>query len=165
MASSKGNNGRLRNITREVLAPVWARTDIRTADMAKALGVSRAGLSWHALHILKLPDRANIRRTVCNDTALFAEMWDAGVHTAQIADHFGYAHTSCVTHARKRLGLKPRPRGGMAAGAMMRGGYPIGISIDEFWAERAAKMLREAMLQSAQITAARMDAMRAEMRT
>lgn len=53
----------------------------------------------------------------------------------------------------------------MAAGAMMRGGYPIGISIDEFWAERAAKMLREAMLQSAQITAARMDAMRAEMRT
>ncbi len=132
--------GPLRNITREDLAPIWSRLDIRTEDMARALGVSRAGLSYHALKKLGLPSRGANRKCMARDIEIFTAMWEDGVSTAEIAAHFGMSGPACVTVRRKRLGLPPRRKGAnlaLAGVSPCRGGYAPTLPISEFFRRRA----------------------------
>ena len=130
----------LANIKREDLAPLWGRLDIRTEDMARALGVSRAGLSYHALKKLGLPSRVANRKCMARDIELFTAMWDAGVSTAEISAHFGMSGPACVTVRRKRLGLPPRRKGSnlaLVGVTPCRGGYAPTLPISEFFRRRA----------------------------
>lgn len=130
----------LANIKREDLAPLWERLDIRTEDMARALGVSRAGLSYHALKKLGLPSRVKNRKCAIRDVELFKAMWEAGVGSAEIAAHFGLYGTGCVTTRRTKLGLPPRKKGVNLALVGVRpcsGGYAPTLPISEFFRRRA----------------------------
>lgn len=130
----------LRNITREALAPLWARHDITTARIAEALGVSRQALSAKAKG-LGLPSRDKVRRCL-SDADLFARMWNAGVSCTEMGEYFGYGHRSCVATRRRNLGLAPRTRG--TATGKHRGWIET-ITLAEFFEqELAAKMKDEA---------------------
>ena len=99
----------LANLTRETLAPIWARHDVPTERMAEALGVTRQALSWKAIS-LGLPRRSQNRRKNCSDAA-FLHAWNAGLRTRDMAVHFGYAHTAAVRRRAEMMGLKMRRRG------------------------------------------------------
>ena len=125
----------LANITREDLAPVWARLDIPTELVARKLGVTRQGLSYKA-RSLGLPSRAKNRRKRVDDET-FTRMWMAGVSSTEMAEHFGYSHPSAIGTRRKLLGLPPRTRG---IGGHNHGGWIETISLDAF---REMEMARQ----------------------
>lgn len=101
----------LRNITRETLAPLWARLDIPTARIAAHLGVTRAGLSLHAKK-LGLPSRAgNKAHEKHRSETYLRKLWMAGLPTQRIAEVTGYAHRSGVSACARRMGLPPRANG------------------------------------------------------
>lgn len=108
--------------------------------MARALGVTRSGLSYHATKKLGLPSRVANRKCMTRDVELFKAMWEAGVGTAEIADHFGMSGSSAVTVRRRNLGLPPRKKGQDLARSgtqPCRGGYAPGLPIKEFFRRHA----------------------------
>ncbi|WP_457647641.1 hypothetical protein [Profundibacter sp.] len=130
----------LKNITSEVLEPVWMRHDIPTEVIAARLGVTRQAISSKA-HRLGLPSRAKNRRKLVDDET-FARMWFAGVSASEMADAFGYCGKAAITTRRRLLGLPARRR---ERGSGNRGGWPKTITITQFYEqELAERMKREA---------------------
>jgi hypothetical protein len=127
--SPRGHRGRLAHVTRADLEPVWTRTEIPVWKIAEALGVSREAVRQHAMK-LGLPSRARSQRPnqKCDD-ATFSRMWLAGVNTADIAAHFGYACRQSVATRAHNLGLPRRTRCG---GQGQRGGWAETISLARF---------------------------------
>lgn len=132
-------------------ARLWACTRISTDEMAAALGVTRQAVSWRA-RTMGLPSRAANRRRKA-DPALLAEMWLAGVSSAEIARHFGMAHHACATTAARLAGLPARIRSSGGTGG--RGGWPRTITLDDFWQLRAADRMRLAATAERAATAKR----------
>lgn len=95
----------LSKITREDLAPIWARKDIPLSKMAEVLGVTPQALSYKA-RSLGLPPRSKIM-----SDARFRALWLAGVRTAEIAAEAGYCGCEPVIKRRCRMGLPSRGRG------------------------------------------------------
>jgi hypothetical protein len=103
--------GKLSNITREMLEPVWLRRDIPIARIAETLGVTRAAVSWHAKK-LGLPSRAgNQESHKRGSDKRLAALWSAGVSSTEIAKAVGYTHHSSVSCRARMMGLPPRNRG------------------------------------------------------
>ena len=118
----------LKNITRETLAPLWAREDIPTERIAKALGVTRQAVSSKA-RTLGLPSRAKVRKQLCNNET-FRRMWLAGVNSTEMALHFGYAHRSAIGSRAGAMGLPPRSR---STDTGKTGGWVQTISLAQFF--------------------------------
>ena len=135
----------LKHITREALEPLWSRHDIPTERIAAALGVTRQGLSYKA-KALGLPSRAKVRKCLVDDKT-FTRMWNAGVCTTDMAEHFGYTHRSAIGTRRRNLGLPARTRG---QGGANHGGWQQTISLAQFFeAELAAAMQAAAQKRKA----------------
>lgn len=125
---------------REVFAKLWANHRIPTAKIAAAMGISRAGVSWHA-HQMGLPGRDKVRRRLA-DPDVLREMWMAGVKASEIARYFGMAHHACVTTAARNMGLPKRQRG---SSGKMNGGWKANITLAAFLEAKAgANMVRVA---------------------
>ena len=107
--------------------------------MARALGVTRAGLSYHATKKLGLPSRAANRKCMARDVELFTAMWEARVGTLDIAQYFGMADRACASRRARCLGLKSREKGvdPSISAEKCKGGYVATITIDEFFKRRA----------------------------
>lgn len=128
----------LKNLTRADLEPIWNRTDIPTERIARALGVTRQGLS-HKARALGLPSRAKNRMKYVDDDT-FARMWSAGVSTTDMARYFGYCGAAAISHRRALLGLPPRKRG---ANRNSSCGWVGTISLREFFELDLARKMRE----------------------
>lgn len=118
----------LKNITRETLAPLWAREDIPTERIAKALGVTRQAVSSKA-RTLGLPSRAKVRKQLCNNET-FRRMWLAGVNSTEMAQHFGYSHRSAIGSRAGAMGL---PRRARSTDTGKTGGWVQTISLAQFF--------------------------------
>lgn len=129
----------LRNITREILEPLWRRPEIRISTIAERLGVKRQSLSKHA-HKLGLPSRkGNAVMRHGADAAEFERMWRAGVHTDEMARHFGYASRDSVSRRRIYMGLPARVRAPGNAG-----GWPQTITMAQYREARLGERMRRA---------------------
>jgi hypothetical protein len=136
----------LKNITREMLEPIWKNLDINTRVVAERLGVTRAALSYRAVVKFGLPPRPpNPRLTRRSDPKLFAEMWEAGVSSREIAEYFGYANSGCISPTRKALGLPKRTR---APGSGGRSGWPRPLPLKTFLDQRAEAALGRLMKET-----------------
>lgn len=133
-----------RKFDRAIFARLWNDHSIPTKRIAEAMGISRAGVSWHA-HKMGLPSRAKLR-TRKHEPDLLREMWAAGVSTADIAKHFGMAHQACAVQAARNLGLPHRERG---PSGKMNGGWPKNKPLAEFLAERGQARLAARMAEAA----------------
>lgn len=122
-----------RHFNREVFALLWSNHDIPVMRIADAMGISRAGASWHA-KAMGLPSRAKVRRRKINPT-LLREMWTAGVAVSEIAAHFGIRNGSAVSHAATALGLPKRERG---PAGFRNGGWKPTITLAQFLEQRTA---------------------------
>lgn len=118
----------LKNITRESLAPLWARKDIPTERIAQALGVTRQAVSYKA-RTLGLPSRAKVRKQLC-DNETFRRMWLAGVNSTEMAEHFGYSHRSAIG---TRAGVMGLPRRSRSTDTGKTGGWVQTISLAQFF--------------------------------
>ncbi|MFY0309652.1 hypothetical protein ACFMBG_07115 [Leisingera sp. D0M16] len=127
----------LKHITRETLAPLWNRHDIPTERIAAALGVTRQGLSYKA-KTLGLSSRAKVRKRLVDDET-FTRMWNAGVCSTEMAEHFGYTHRSAIGTRRRNLGLPARTRG---RGGTNHGGWQQTISLAQFFEAELAEAMR-----------------------
>lgn len=133
--------GPLAKVTKEDLAPIWARREINIATMAKALGVSRAAVSWHAKK-LGLPSRAGNQECNkgCSD-AEFVSMWMAGLHGSEITRICGYSCRNSVAIRRVNLGLPTR---GRSSGTGRHGGWKT-ITYREYAEIKLARMMKDAV--------------------
>ncbi len=130
----------LRHITKEDLEPIWNRKDITTESIATALGVSRQAISYCAKkHGLTSRKGNHTSEKKCSDD-LFIRMWNAGVNAREMAEHFGYWHSSGVTTRRRNLGLPPRSRSRDGNGS---GGWRETISIKMFFEMDLAEKMRK----------------------
>lgn len=84
----------------------WADETMCIGDMAARLGVSLHAVSCRA-KARGLPARPRTRQLKISDTAEFTAMWNAGVQTRDIMEHFGCSHLT-PRNTAARLGLKPR---------------------------------------------------------
>lgn len=97
--------------TDDLIRSAWLRVDIPTKRIAGAIGITRQGLSYRARK-MGLPSRAgNQASNRRGDDDLFCRMWTFGVHTGDMAEHFGYAYAACVSVRRRNMGLSARPKG------------------------------------------------------
>lgn len=126
---------------RKVFAQLWANPNIPTKRIADAMGITRQGVSWHAKH-MGLPSRAKLRLRK-HDPALLAEMWLAGVSSAQIAAHFGMAHHSSAINAARKAGLPHRKRG---PSGKKNGGWVENLPIEAFFLARTARAEQNQLL-------------------
>ncbi len=138
---SGGNNHRpLKNLTADDLRPLWSRLDIPTERIAKALGVTRAGLSYKA-RALGLPPRTGNQE--CNkllSDEAFKRMWAAGVSSTDMAKVGGYSHRSAIGHRRVLLGLPARTRG---KGGKNHGGWKETITLSQFQEMELARLMSQ----------------------
>ena len=133
---------RLKWLTKELLEPVWSRRDVRTEDIARALNVTRAAISFRA-KTFGLPSRAGNQlpaKKAPDD--LFREMWVAGVSSGDMARYFGFAGRSSVTARRRLMGLEPRVRSIEGVSNRSQGYWVETISIDEFWQMKLGDRMR-----------------------
>lgn len=130
----------LANITANDLEPLWSRLDIPTRKIAEALGVTRAGLSYKAIHSLGLPPRTGNQapNTKGSDEA-FTRMWMAGVNVRDMARAFGYAGHQQISTRRANMGLPARTR----SQGEGRGPWQETISIEIFWEMELAQLIQE----------------------
>lgn len=130
--------GALANIDKDAFARLWARHHISTETIAVSLGVSRQAVSQLAAR-LDLPPRVGNRAPQKKSSDdLFRRMWLAGVPIAEIAQHFGYAHRSCVSTRRRKIGLPARVKG---PSGCRNGGWVKGMSLTEFLEEEMARAM------------------------
>ena len=104
---TKGHRGK--TISEAAFKRMWADPKVTVVDMAAALGISPQAVSRRAMH-RGLSNRGRLAAISIKDDEAFKAMWEAGKTLAEIAEHFGCCRHS-ATATRKRLGLKPRPRG------------------------------------------------------
>lgn len=133
---------------RDVFAKLWANHRIPTAKIAEAMGISRAGVSWHAHH-MGLPTRSKVRKRKA-DPDLLTEMWMAGVKASDIAQHFGMAHHACAATAARKLGLPKRQRG---QSGKMNGGWRANITMAEFLEAKAGVQMAMVAAREREVTA------------
>lgn len=129
------------SFNREILTKLWSDPLISTDRIAKAMGITRAGVSWHARQ-MRLPSRnSKGRRYRSRDPAMLAEMWLFGVSTREIAEAMGYADKSCVSRAARDLGLPGRKRG---KAGFRNGGWEAPRSLEDFYEAQIGKRMAEA---------------------
>lgn len=115
--------------TDDLIRSAWLRMEIPSERIAKAIGITRQGLSYRAKR-MGLPSRAgNQASNKKGDDDLFRRMWQFGVHTGDMAEHFGYAHPSGVSIRRRMMGLPGRSKGFRWC------------RITEFWDAEMARMM------------------------
>jgi hypothetical protein len=111
---------------------IWPLLGFRLRD--ELMSVNKKGGQEHdliaATKSLGLPSRAGNKRLAQKvDNETFTRMWLAGVNTREMAEHFGYAHPSAISHRRELLGLPPRER---SNGGKNNGGWVQTISLAQF---------------------------------
>lgn len=121
----------------EFFERLWNCRAISIQEIADSLGVTRQAVSDRAAR-RGLPSRADNRRRKVRDDE-FRELWLAGVHTRDIAAHFGLASRTCCSVAVKRLGLPRRQRGSGGPG-----GWPPAISLREYMEMQLGQRMAQA---------------------
>lgn len=136
------NNKRpLKNLTADDLRPLWSRLDIRTENIAKALGVTRAAISYKAKTLGLPPRTGNQECAKLLPDAVFKRMWVAGVSVYDMAKAGGYSHPGAISHRRKVLGLKARTR---STGGNNRSSWNETIPIEKFQEIELARLMGKA---------------------
>jgi len=130
---------KVRNLTREVLEPLWNRREISFARMGAALGVSAEVVRRKGIRLGLPPRGARKAPHGKCDAEAFRRLWLAGVKTEDMARHFGYAEASCVTRRARRLGLPKRQRG-RSTGAVA--GWAATISLTQYLEAEMARMIQ-----------------------
>lgn len=120
---------------------LWACHRITTEEMAATLKVTRQAVSDRARR-LGLPPRAKVRRRFY-DPATLTELWNAGVRLADIAAHFGFAHSAAVSTAAGALGLPRRRRARKGGGGGE--GWIGQITMDEYREKKLAEAMRASL--------------------
>lgn len=115
--------------TDDLIRTAWLRMEIPSERIAGAIGITRQGLSYRAKR-MGLPSRAgNQASNRRGDCDLFRRMWEFGVRTSDMAQHFGYGYAACVSVRRRNMGLPARPKGFRSC------------RITEFWDAEMARMM------------------------
>lgn len=132
------NQGKLANVTRAQLAPLWGNMEISTEAIAKSLGVTRAGLSKHARSVLKLPSRRGNQGTRwAKMDQEFCSLWMHGVSLKDIRDELAFKEIEEVIALRRKMRLPSRKR---TTGA--RGGWGVKTPLAEWRLIRGAEIER-----------------------
>ena len=125
-------NGKLNNITREDLAPIWGQKKVTVTRMAEALGCHRSAVV-HRARRLGLPDRGPGREWQKKiDDETFVDLWEKRVCTTEIASLAGYCHRGAVSTRRRMLGLPRREHLPVGHPDAKGGGWPPTISLADY---------------------------------
>lgn len=128
----------LRKITRDDLAPIWARRDIPVHRVAAALGVTRSAVCFKA-KTLGLPSRApdsDFGKKVSD--AEFKRLWLAKVRSLDIAELCGYTSYQAVSYRRRALGLPPRK-----VGQQPKNSREATITLSQYREMQLAKLMKD----------------------
>lgn len=102
------NSGALRNITREMLEPLWLGSRLSSSEIGARLGVSGSGIRLLAKR-LGLPKRGRQPLQKCSDAEFF-RLWSAGVSVTDMARMLGYSGHGAVSTRARHMGLPGRQR-------------------------------------------------------
>lgn len=131
-----------KSVTMAEFERLWNDLSLTQGEIGEKLGITRAAVRFRAKR-RGLPARGYtdvmLRRDY--DADLLRQMWDARVHSEDIAAHFGFPHT-CMNHYRRKLGLKSRGHGGRIEV----------IRIAQFFADERERVMAEGLRKSAEET-------------